>query len=310
MPYKVALVSDIPGWSFHNIGKQIEKTSNDQILFKNFVLQNNDIRDLSKSLSKEFDLIHFFWRLAALESKIDKSKLTTAYYDHQFEGDERLNTAIFKSVSGIYTSSSKLFFKYQPMAKKFPDVHFSTCTDGVALEYFRHADNSKKSHQFKLLWVGNSRWGESDHKGLHSIFYPAIKIAQKFTRRELVPVVIDASVNKVPFSQMIEVYSSVDAYACTSLSEGTPNPLLEAMAAGLPFISTDVGLVPDLAKEAQRLFVCERSPEDFAAKIVLMEKNQNLHKKCVSINSNIILEFDWKVRAKNLRSFFESVLVA
>lgn len=45
---------------------------------------------------------------------------------------------------------------------------------------------------------------------------------------------------------MAEVYQALDAVALTSLNEGTPVSLIEAMAAGLPIAATAVGGVPDL----------------------------------------------------------------
>lgn len=47
-------------------------------------------------------------------------------------------------------------------------------------------------------------------------------------------------------SDMPRLYSSVDVVILTSLNEGTPVALIEAMASGKPFISTNVGGVRDL----------------------------------------------------------------
>lgn len=63
-------------------------------------------------------------------------------------------------------------------------------------------------------------------------------------------------------SDMREFYQSIDAFLMTSITEGFPNVLVEAMASGLPCISTDVGdakyIVQDLgsivpARNAQAL---------------------------------------------------------
>ena len=43
-----------------------------------------------------------------------------------------------------------------------------------------------------------------------------------------------------------EIYADLDIVALTSINEGLPISLIEAMASGLPIISTNVGGVPDL----------------------------------------------------------------
>jgi glycosyltransferase involved in cell wall biosynthesis len=50
----------------------------------------------------------------------------------------------------------------------------------------------------------------------------------------------------LPPEQMPQWYRSVDIYVCASRSEGTPLPVLEAMATGNIVVSTAVGIVPEL----------------------------------------------------------------
>lgn len=42
--------------------------------------------------------------------------------------------------------------------------------------------------------------------------------------------------------EMVEWYNSIDVFVCTSIAEGGPLPILEAMACGRPVFSTDVGI--------------------------------------------------------------------
>ena len=58
--------------------------------------------------------------------------------------------------------------------------------------------------------------------------------------------------------EMPSIYGMLDAVALTSLNEGTPVTLIEAMAAGRPVIATDVGGVRDLLGA-----VDTRSPEGY-----------------------------------------------
>lgn len=46
---------------------------------------------------------------------------------------------------------------------------------------------------------------------------------------------------------MVRIWSAADAALLTSRNEGTPTVLIEAMAAGVPFVATPVGGVPDIA---------------------------------------------------------------
>ena len=305
MTIRVALVSDVPGWAFHNIGKQIEKLSDNQIYFRNFVLQGNSTEKMAAGLAREYDYIHFFWRLAALEANLDSRRITTAIYDHQFENDNKLNNKIFRSVSGIYTSSSRLFEHYSSIAGRYPKVHYANCPDGVNLDFFK-PDLAKENNEneFRIMWVGNSKWGQNDHKGLESVFYPAIELVKRSRNLRIVPLVIDSSIQTLSHADIAKEYKKSDLYLCTSRSEGTPNPILEAMASGLPFVSTDVGLVREVAGKIQSQFICQRDPVAFAQKIDILIDNPQIRSSCTAENLNAITKFSWSSRALSLKKFF------
>jgi glycosyltransferase involved in cell wall biosynthesis len=60
-------------------------------------------------------------------------------------------------------------------------------------------------------------------------------------------------------------YAIADLLALPSHSEGSPNVLLEAMAAGLPIVAASVGGVPEIAtNEGDALLVAARDPSAFA----------------------------------------------
>jgi glycosyltransferase involved in cell wall biosynthesis len=83
------------------------------------------------------------------------------------------------------------------------------------------------------------------------------------------------------------IYSGFDIVALTSLNEGTPLSLIEAMAASRPVISTSVGGVRDLlgetAEEHAGFRVCERGiaidgrvAADYAKGLIYLAKNEKL----------------------------------
>lgn len=48
-----------------------------------------------------------------------------------------------------------------------------------------------------------------------------------------------------------DIYAAIDAFSLTSANEGTPATIIEAQAAGLPVVSTDVGGVGDIVRDGQ-----------------------------------------------------------
>jgi len=77
-------------------------------------------------------------------------------------------------------------------------------------------------------------------------------------------------------------YDNADIFVFSSIWEGTPKVLLEAMARGLPVVSTNVGGIPSLIKHKTRgLLVPPQNPNVLAHKVAKMLMDDNLRKKCI-----------------------------
>jgi glycosyltransferase involved in cell wall biosynthesis len=78
-------------------------------------------------------------------------------------------------------------------------------------------------------------------------------------------------------NEVAPFYSIADLLALPSHSEGSPNVLLEAMAAGIPIVATNVGGVPEIAKdEKTALLVPRENPRLFAAALHRLLANPDL----------------------------------
>jgi len=68
----------------------------------------------------------------------------------------------------------------------------------------------------------------------------------------------------IPHNQMPALVASCDAVACTSETEGWPNSVKEALACGLPFVSTDVSDLRIIAETESSCRISETNPVSFA----------------------------------------------
>jgi glycosyltransferase involved in cell wall biosynthesis len=81
--------------------------------------------------------------------------------------------------------------------------------------------------------------------------------------------------NHVTFTGQVQdvrpLYAIADVFVLPSRSEGSPNVLLEAMAAGVPIVATSVGGVPEMVgDEFSALLTPPNQPADLAARILCL----------------------------------------
>jgi len=73
------------------------------------------------------------------------------------------------------------------------------------------------------------------------------------------------------------VYPLMDAYLVTSSEEGGPCTLLEAMACGVPCITSNVGHVPEVIRDGTTDFICpDRTPEEYIERITTLKRDVDL----------------------------------
>lgn len=73
---------------------------------------------------------------------------------------------------------------------------------------------------------------------------------------------------------MTEVYAGIDLLLLTSLNEGTPVTIIEAMAVGIPVVSSRVGGVPDLITEGVTGLMFDLDEETAAVEKIVHLTNQ------------------------------------
>jgi glycosyltransferase involved in cell wall biosynthesis len=81
----------------------------------------------------------------------------------------------------------------------------------------------------------------------------------------------------VPYYSVKDQLSDASVFVLPSRSEGLPNVLLQAMAAGLPIVATRVGGIPSLIRDGENgLLVTADNPEELAETIEKLLMNHDL----------------------------------
>lgn len=139
---------------------------------------------------------------------------------------------------------------------------------GVDCEVFSPSRNPKRRRGGPLIvgWCGQCEAGIPNVKGYDYVLSPLMK------RLEGQGIEFRLNTRTVhramPTDQMVDWYRSLDVFLCTSVSEGTPMPVLEAMACGIPVVSTSVGDVPDVVTPMSGILVGPYHNQETAAMTV------------------------------------------
>jgi glycosyltransferase involved in cell wall biosynthesis len=117
-----------------------------------------------------------------------------------------------------------------------------------------------------------------------------------------------------------EFYAGLDIVALSSLNEGTPLSLIEAMVAGKPVISTAVGGVVDLLgtrvvehdgfSECERgILVAPNSPDDFYNGLIYLVKNEKLRENTALHGQAFArMRYDKKRLVNDIRTLYRKLI--
>lgn len=170
-----------------------------------------------------------------------------------------------------------------------------TIPNGVDTEIFRPSDTTRdQSDEIRVLFSGNP----SIRKGAQWLFEiakrlsPGIKIictSGLSKRWKLADSDRIEVVGNVPFSEMPKLYNSADILLMPSVREGLSLAILEAMACGLPVVTTDCSSMPELVKQGKGGYLCPIGDvDDFAQRINQLAASARMRGEMGEYNRGIV----------------------
>lgn len=114
-------------------------------------------------------------------------------------------------------------------------------------------------------------------------------------------------VGLVPYDQLEKSYQYADIFVLTSLSEGMPSVILEAMGCGLPVVASDVGGNNEIVKEGENGFLIKGDNIDMIAeRLAELINNEELRKKMGERSRELSLKYDWENILKRYNELYKN----
>lgn len=322
---------DARGWAFDHIAKNIKRIIADQyeveIVYTEDFKSYKDLCLYIGRIPKEKVHMHFFWRgylrelikyiaanrrrLAGIADVMIANAVTTHVPDHLGSGLPDLRgewRSTFEFVDAYFVTSKKLYEIYTkslPFKAPWGVIHDNPVINGLEEAI------SEDGRDLSLVWAGNSEWGqhlgEYDYKGLNSVITPALKSLDAqgiHVERHI----FDKAKRTSPSEEVHAAVRKSDIVLIASREEGTPLPLIEAMASGCAVITTDVGIADEVLPDIQRPFICDRSASSFSNAIRRLHEDRGLLKRIKAANRERYKDhfLDSQATKQKWISFFES----
>ena len=310
MSQKVLLIPDQPGWALDKNAKDLIKYNRSALVLD--LCYFDDFRKKASAYYREYDLLFPMYKgsffnflkdgiptdkvVTGIRSfhRWDKKKTQPPGYNARPPRDviRRLRKALL-----VNTHCKKLWYIFSAY---FPVIHTKYTCD---LEMF-FPDKKTENDKLVVGWTG-SLTNHPGKRGFHEYIKPACdsipEIQLKVQSREDKFITDD--------NEMRAFYNSLDLYIIASRSEGTPRPAIEAAACGVPVLSTDVGIIPELIEDGSNGFIVKRTLDAFRGKLSWIVHNRDILPETGSkLRTKMENEFNWNNLIYQWTDFMEYAL--
>lgn len=159
--------------------------------------------------------------------------------------------------------------------------------NGVNLKIFTPKKNKNLPKRVRLLSVGRLENQKNYPMLLESILGLNVDVTivgtgqlklQLLQRAKKMGIILKI-IDKVPHNQMPYIYKKADIFVMSSLTEGNPKALLEALASGLPSVGTQVSGIKEILINGENGLLANIRSSDIRKKVLELINNKKLRDK-------------------------------
>ncbi len=164
----------------------------------------------------------------------------------------------------------------------------------------------KDKNEIHLVSVGRNHWKKGYHymlDALHQLKEKGYKITYTLIGQDVAPESLLVQIvqlgltdvvkfkDKMSQEELLSVYQTHDVLVLPSLEEGIANVVLEAMAVGLPVVSTDCGGMAEVVKNKETgWLVPTRNPEAIANAIIDCHQTSDEDVNRITLNAHNLIK--------------------
>jgi len=302
---KILLVFDVKNWALDREAAAIIKYNPE------YNIEKMEATRFEKNYFKTYTLVHSMnWYILHRYCK----EVSGGIRSHNYELlHNELANRVFPKFKALMTCSKRVHDKV-----KNKNTNVIYAPQGVMQDKFIFSKR-KKRDKMVMGFVGQKTFGGFpgsklvDIKGFHFVLLPLIERLKKYKNIEF-KVCDNNYRNALPFDTMPSFYQDIDCLLSTSIEEGTPNSILEAMSSGRTVLATNTGIAPEVINNFENRFIVDRyynqeqaniTIQQFENTIIYLNNNRELLDIWGEQNRKTIEDnWTWKQRAKHFIELF------
>jgi len=114
---------------------------------------------------------------------------------------------------------------------------------------------------------------------------------------------------RLPYKDVLEHVAKSDIFILTSIEEGMPNAIIEALALGKPVIATSVGGIPEIVRDGfNGLLIPARSPKHVAKALYTLLNDEKLYSELSKNTTKSVCGYTWTEIASKYEQICSNLL--